>query len=443
MQDLFGERATAAIIMQIEAALARAQASLGVIPQAASATINEKAHPDFAPSEEIQKNIDTVGHPLVALLKTWSVALGDEAAAFLHYGATTPDIRLTTQVIQMRRAMERFCQHALSIESRLMMLARSHRSTPMMGRTVGRHALPITFGLKASTWMLENRRNIDRMEGWLARTNTGVLGGAVGTYAALGDRGFDVEALTMQELGLAPPEPADWKGTRDKHAEWGCIIAIMAKSQARMAQDIFLLQGDDFSELDEGNAEVGSSTMPHKSNPRKATAVIGLARQIAHESGVLLDWMVSIYERDQISNDSSLASMATNMDKLLVAADGLLAGLIVRPANMDRNLGRTGGLIMAERIMFALGQHIGKHKAHTVVREAAKRAATGDIGFREALLAQEQLASHVTEAELDELLDHRTYLGLAPQAVDRALEYVAGRRAEETTRTESRITTDK
>lgn len=434
MQDLFGERATAAIIMQIEAALARAQASLGVIPQAASATINEKAHPDFAPSEEIQKNIDTVGHPLVALLKTWSVALGDEAAAFLHYGATTPDIRLTTQVIQMRRAMERFCQHALSIESRLMMLARSHRSTPMMGRTVGRHALPITFGLKASTWMLENRRNIDRMEGWLARTNTGVLGGAVGTYAALGDRGFDVEALTMQELGLAPPEPADWKGTRDKHAEWGCIIAIMAKSQARMAQDIFLLQGDDFSELDEGNAEVGSSTMPHKSNPRKATAVIGLARQIAHESGVLLDWMVSIYERDQISNDSSLASMAASMDKLLVAADGLLAGLIVRPANMDRNLGRTGGLIMAERIMFALGQHIGKHKAHTVVREAAKRAARGDIGFREALLAQEQLASHVTEAELDELLDHRTYLGLAPQAVDRALEYITGRRAEETTR---------
>jgi adenylosuccinate lyase len=442
MHNLFGERATAAIIMQIEAALARAQARLGIIPQAAADAINEKAHPDFAPFEEIQKNMEIVGHPLVALLKTWSVALGDGAAAFLHYGATTPDIRLTTQVIQMRRAMERFRQRALSIESRLMGLARTHCSTPMMGRTVGRHALPITFGLKACTWMLENRRNIDRIDGWLARTNTGVLGGAVGTYAALGDHGFDVEALTMQELGLAQPEPADWKGTRDKHAEGGCLLAIMAKSQARMAQDIFLLQGDDFAELDEGNAEVGSSTMPHKSNPRKATAVIGLARQVAHESSVLLDWMVSIYERDQISNDSSLASIATNMDKLLVAADGLLAGLIVRPANMDRNLGRTGGLIMAERIMFALGQHIGKHKAHSIVRDAAKRAATGSIGFREALLTQEEISSHLSEPELDELLDHRTYLGLAPQAVDRALEHISRRRAEETMRDESRMAND-
>src|SRR5690606_11193101 len=196
---------------------------------------------------------------------------------------TTPDIRLTTQIIQMRRAMQRFCERALSPEARLMWLAQTHRSTPMMCRTVGRHALPITFGLKASTWMLENRRNVDRMQGWLTRTNTGVLGGAVGTYAALGDLGFEVEALTMDELGLGPPEPADWKGTRDKHAEWGCTLAIMAKSLARMAQDIFLLQGDDIAELDEGNTEVGSSTMPHKSNPRKATAVIGLARQVAHE----------------------------------------------------------------------------------------------------------------------------------------------------------------
>lgn len=428
MQDIFGERATTAIIMEIEAALARAQARLGIIPQAACDAINAKRHPDFAPAGEIEKNIEEFGHPLVSLLKTWSVALGDEAAAFLHFGATTPDIRLTTQIIQMRRAMLRFCDLTLQIESRLMEMARAHRATPMMGRTVGRHALPITFGLKASTWMLENRRNLDRMRGWLSRTNTGVLGGAVGTYAALGELGFDVEALTMQELGLAAPEPADWKGTRDKHAEWGSLIAITAKSQARMAQDIFLLQGDDFGELDEGNTEVGSSTMPHKSNPRKATAIIGLARQIAHESQVLLDWMVSIYERDQISNDSSLGSIATNMEKLLKAADGLLAGLTVHPENMDRNLGRTDGLIMAERVMFALGEHIGKHKAHTVVRAAAKQAAASGTRFRDALMREGEIAACMSADEIDALLDHRSYIGLAPQAVDRALDYIQSRR---------------
>lgn len=428
MDEVFGERATVATIMRIEAALARAQAGLGIIPQAAADRINETADPDFVPADDIQRNVAKVGHPLVALLTTWSAALGDDAA-FLHFGATTPDIRLTTQIIQMRQAMERFRSQALRIEALLMKFAKRYRTTPMVGRTVGRHALPITFGLKASTWMLENRRNIDRMDGWLARTGTGVLAGAVGTYAALGEAGFDVESATMSALGLGMPEPADWKGTRDKHAEWGCLLAITAKSLARMAQDIFLLQGDDFAELDEGNQEVGSSTMPHKSNPRKATAVIGLSRQVAHESAVLLDWMVSIYERDQISNDSSLASLARNMDALLSAAEGLLDGLVVHPENMARNLSRTGGLIMAERVMFALGPHIGKHRAHSVVREAAKRVHAENIGFREALLQDHaNVGANLSREDIDALLDHTTYLGLAPQAVDRALSHIESRR---------------
>jgi len=430
MDDIFGERATVATIMRIEAALARAQAGLGVIPAEAAAAIDRTARPEFAPAEAIAGNVQKVGHPLVALLAAWSDRLGDEAAAYLHYGATTPDIRLTTQVIQMRLAMQRYGERMLQIEGILMDMARTHRATPMMGRTVGRHALPITFGLKAATWMLENRRNLDRMQGWLRRTDTGVLAGAVGSYAALGDLGFEVECQTMAELGLGAPEPADWKGTRDKHAEWGCLIAVAAKSMARMAQDIFLMQGDDLAEVDEGNQEVGSSTMPHKSNPRKATAIIGLARQIAHESGVLLDWMVSIYERDQISNDSSLAAIAGNMDKLLQAATGLLAGLVVYPSNMDRNLGRTGGLIMAERVMFALGRHVGKHRAHALVREAAKRGREQGTGFRQALLDHAAIAPHLDAAQIDALLDHRTYLGLAPQAVDRALDDIARRRAQ-------------
>ena len=121
----------------------------------------------------------------------------------------------------------------------------------------------------------------------------------MGTYAALGDRGFEVEALTMQELGLAAPEPADWKGTRDKHAEWGCLIAIMAKSQARMAQDIFLLQGDDFGELDEGNTEVGSSTMPHKSNPVAAISAPKPAVRVS-------SWRTRIFEvRATLSSTAS------------------------------------------------------------------------------------------------------------------------------------------
>lgn len=431
MESIFGERATVATIMQIEAALARAQAQLGIIPAQAAHEITQKAQVEYAPRDRIDAYIEQVGHPLVATLKAWSEQLSESSAAFLHFGATTPDIRLTMQILQMRAATRHVLAAAHVLEDHMLRLAQAYQTTPMMGRTVGRHALPISFGLKVSTWMLENRRNIARLFAWLERTDSGVLAGAVGTYAALGEQGFEVEALTMQELGLGPAEAADWKGTRDKHAEWGSLLAIMSKSLARMAQDIFLLQGDDFAELDEANQEVGSSTMPHKSNPRKATAIIGLSRQIAHESAVLLDWMVSIYERDQISNDSSLANLARNMDKLLQAAEGLLATLRVYPQNMERNLQRTGGLIMAERVMFALGPYVGKHKAHGLVHEAAKKVLRQETDFRSALMEQHEVADYLGEQQIEALLDHKTYLGLAPQAVQRAIEYVYACRAKQ------------
>lgn len=429
MDSIFGERATVTTIMRIEAALATSQAKLGIIPESAAQTICAKAHAYFAPAAAIEKERARVGHPLVALLNTWSIALGDDAASYLHYGATTPDIRLTLQITQMRAVATQFIDQMKSIESDLMRLSQVHRATPMMGRTVGRHALPITFGLKTASWMAENRRNIERLKGWLLRTRTGVLAGAVGTYAGLGPQGFTVEDLTMETLGFGPPDAVDWKGTRDKHAEWGCMMAIAAKSMARMAQDIFLLQGDDFGELDEGNKEVGSSTMPHKSNPRKATAVIALSRTVTHEVGVIFDWMVSIYERDQISNDTILCSISTHMNDLLSAAKGLVESLVVRPKNMAQNLERTGGLIMAERVMFHLGQHTGKHKAHSLVREAALRARDTQIPFRQALLEHNSISPYITPAELDELLNPQTYLGLAPQAVDRALSFIAAARS--------------
>ena len=428
MESIFGERATVATVMRIEAALAEAQAELGIIPATAAQTIRAKAQPAFAPAALIESERRRVGHPLVAILAAWGQALGDEAAAYLHYGTTTPDIRLTQHLLQMRAATELLICRLNAVEIHLMRLSREHRATPMMGRTVGRHALPITFGMKTASWMAENRRNINRLKGWLDRTDSGVLAGAVGTYAALGEQGFEVERRVMQRLGLGEPDAADWKGTRDKHAEWGALLAIAAKSLARMAHEVFLLQGDDFRELDEANEEVGSSTMPLKANPRRATAVIALSRRVVHESGILYDWMISIHERDQINNEDTLARLAADMEKLVDAAESLLARLRVYPDNMRRNLHRTGGLIMAERVMFALGKAIGKQHAHGLVREAAQRSLQGEVGFREALLAHAGVTAHLDARALDELLDPTTYGGLGPQTVDRALAWVEAQR---------------
>lgn len=428
MEHIFNERATLALVMRIEAALAGAQATLGIIPANAARVIQEKARPELVPEGAIEEQRKRVGHPLVAILAAWSEVLGHDAASYLHYGTTTPDIRLTQHILQLRQVTILCIEKMRGIEQELLRLSVTYRATPMVGRTVGRHALPITFGLKTASWMAENRRNIERLQGWLSRTDTGVMSGAVGSYAALGDHGFEVESLAMRALGLGQPDAVDWKGTRDKHAEWGLLLSITAKSLARMAQEIFLLQGDDFQELDEANEEVGSSTMPHKSNPRRTTAVIALSRDVVNNSGVLLDWMVSIHERDQINNENVLQVISISMGKLLDNACALTERLIVYPQNMRRNMDRTNGLIMAERVMFKLGERMGKHLAHGLVREAALTAVRTGRPFRETLGSHPEIAAHMDIAEIDALLDPATYLGKAPEAVDRAVVWIKAAR---------------
>src|SRR5690606_36097903 len=145
----------------------------------------------------------------------------------------------------------------------LVPLAHQHRATPMIGRTVGRHALPITFGLKVCSWISENRRSIERLQSWINRSNTGMLTGAVGSYAALGQDALALEKDVLHEFGVGDPLPVDWKGSRDMHAEFGGLAAIVASTWRRIAQEIFLLQSDDIRELEDPSPFVGSSTMPH------------------------------------------------------------------------------------------------------------------------------------------------------------------------------------
>jgi adenylosuccinate lyase len=430
MAELFGRPHTQELLMRMEVALARVQARRGIIPAAAAEEIARTANLESVPTAAVADEQRKVGHPLVALLNVWAKVAKDGAGEWIHYGATTQDIYDSVQVFQARRAAIRMINSMRDTEEAMMRLAEAHRATPMIGRTVGRHALPITFGLKVSTWIGENRRNIERLKSWLGRTNAGMLSGAVGSYAALGADAFAIEAEVSREFGLAEPWPADWKGSKDMFAEYGTLLAITAKTWGKIAQEIFILQGDDLREVEDPSDAVGSSTMPHKVNPNRSRTVVMLSRVVPHQAEILLDWMVSIHERDQISNADTIGEISLSADRLQQAAVGLVQNLKVHPENMRRNLGRTNGLIMAEHAMFLLGEKIGKHTAHEEVRLAARAAWEKGRSLVDEIAARPTLAKHAAELDLANQLDPAKYIGLAPEAVDRVV--AATRRARET-----------
>jgi adenylosuccinate lyase len=426
--QLFSAEWHQTLCMRVEAALAAVQARRGIVPAAAAAEIARTASVEFVPVARVAVERERLGHTFVAIIEPWSEVLGD-AAEWLHFGATSADILDTVLVLQGREAMRLIGVQLRALEERLLELAREYRATVMIGRTVGRHALPITFGLKVAAWLGENRRNIDRLTAWRERTNTAALSGAVSSYASLGEDAFALEADFAGELGLGEPWPMDWKGSRDMFAEYAALLALAATTWTKIAQELFLLQGDDIREVEERSTGIGSSTMPHKINPLHSRTVMARAREVTSGAGVLLDWMVTIHERDQVSSADALGTVSTSLDRLLRAAQAMLASLVVNAGAMRANVGRTRGLIMAERAMFLLAPAIGKHTAHHEVRLAAAEAWKNGTTLVEELRRRPAIAGAAASLTIIDQLDPTAYVGLAPQAVDRTIAFITARRA--------------
>jgi adenylosuccinate lyase len=413
MRRLFSPASHQLQLMKIEVALARVQGRAGIIPVDAARRIEDTANLEAVPVAAVAGARARVGHPMVALLEAWNEALTDRSGEWLHFGATTQDIEDTAAIIELQAAGVLLLERLKRIEDRLLETALAHAATPMIGRTVGRHALPITFGLKVSRWAAENRRGMQRLASWLGRNRTGMLSGAVGSYASMGENARILEAAFMAELGLAEPQMADWKGSKDMFAEFGADLAILATTWRKIAQEVFLLQGDDFEELEEKSDAVGSSTMPHKHNPRHCRRVVSLARLVPRQSEVLLDWMVSIFERDQISSVETLAEICITFDDLLAAAESMLLALEVKPDNMRQNLHRSGDLVMAEHAMFLLAPLLGKHSSHTIVRRAVAQAVERRTTLAHAICDMPDAKEAASRLDLSSELDPERYIGLS------------------------------
>jgi adenylosuccinate lyase len=418
-------------ILDIEAAIAKAQAVHGVIPMSAADHIAEKADVKYIPLAALAAEYKKTNHRMVALLNVWSESLDTEAANYLHYGVTTVDIYSTVTVLQVKDSILLLIEDMREIERALLDLAEAQRDTVMIGRTIGQHALPITFGKKVSVWAAQNRRNIDRLKEVLARVETrGVLKGAVGTHLGLGPKGRLIERDVSGVLGLSDPEPADWQGSRDVFAEYGQVLALISKSYGAIGAETFRLMGTDIGELSERQPDtnIGSSTMPHKQNPRMPERLIAHSRKIPRLAEILLDDVENSFERDNTSGPNRIVEeISLEADRMMRDTLKMIEVIVVNDSRMLENVNQTDGMVMAQRLVLFLSPTIPKSEAEDHIRRAAQLSIARDISFREALLQDPVISPHL-EAHLDELLDPKGYLGLSAQQVDETVQFIMDRR---------------
>lgn len=425
VRDLFAYEAQTQIILDVEAAMARAQAAHNVIPQEAARDITQNARIALIPQEQFEKEYATVRHRMVALLNVWRRRLGPSGDQYVHYGATTVDIYGTATIIQVDQAIEVLDACLAATIDTMASLAQSHVSTPMIGRTLGQHAQPITFGKKVSVWVGEYSRHRARLADLRGRIRrSAILKGAVGNYSGLGERAIAVEQSFADELGLDAPYPSDWSGTRDVLAEYGLVLGLIARSHQRIGQELFLLQGTDIGEVREQRRAgvVGSSSMPHKRNPRAPERLVHAGRTIPRLAEVLSDDVVNLFERD---NTSRLTPVIEDISVQSVSAartlNGLLGGLEVDTAQMLANIGRTRGFAMSQRVAFALSKHMPREEAEALVKRVIANAMADDLDFAPALAGFSAVIPHLDRASIDRLLDPAHIDAPAIEQIERIL----------------------
>ncbi|MFC7476730.1 3-carboxy-cis,cis-muconate cycloisomerase [Dankookia sp. GCM10030260] len=425
MRAVMGERAYLARMLEVEAALARAQARLGIVPEAAAQAITAAAEVDRLDLPALAAATRNTGYPVVGLVKQLSALAGAEAGRWTHWGATTQDIMDSAVVLQVKAGLDLIGAELEAVIAGLARMAKAHRSTVMAGRTHLQHALPVTFGYKAAVWLSPLITMRERLAQLRPRVERVQFGGAAGTLASLGDQGLAVQAELAKELGLAVPD-IPWHVARDGIVEAVSFLGLVTGALSKLATDVILLMQTEVAEVAEPHQEGrgGSSTMPQKRNPISCEYIVAQSRGVH----ALVPQMLAAMAQDQERGTGPWQAEALAVGQAFTLAHGALAcarvlaeGLTVDAARMRRNLDSTGGLIVAEAVMMGLAPVMGRGEAHHVVHHACDVALAEGIPLAEALLRDRQVAGKLTAAEVARLTDPSGYLGAAEAFVDRVV----------------------
>ncbi|MFC0225491.1 adenylosuccinate lyase [Serratia aquatilis] len=409
--------------LDVERTLAATQAQLGIIPHEAAQEIARVARVELFDLDRLGQESVATGHILVPTIRALAKSCSGEWGEYVHYGVTTQDILDTGLILQIKEAWVQVLSRLHSIRNQLLTLALRHKHTPMVARTHGQQALPTTFGYKVAVWIDEIDRHLARFDEAYARVMVGNLTGAVGTMAAFGARGFEIQKQTLARLGLNVPLTS-WHSARDRVLEAAWLMVQTSLTLGRIANEIYHLQRTEIDEVREGvrPGQVGSSTMPHKQNPSTVDLISALSRLVRAQMVALTDAAFQLHERDGTAwriEWAALPELFIYTGALLCRMDEMLmVGLEIREDRMRSNLDLLGGLILSERIMLALASQFGKQTAHDLVHELSLEAQRSNISFRAALLKDPRLRGCFTQQALDELLNPVTYVGLAADMVD-------------------------
>jgi 3-carboxy-cis,cis-muconate cycloisomerase len=425
MRQVFSDENRTACYLAIEAALARVQGRLGIIPGEAAREIDAKCKIESIDFAKLKATTERIGYPILGVVQQIVAFCDKGLGEWCHWGATTQDITDTATIMQIRQALDLVEADMERVAAALASLARRYRDTAMAGRSNLQQAVPLTFGFKCACLLAAMQRHRARLKELRPRVLVGEFAGAVGTLASLGKDGLKVQEGLMAELKLGQPEIA-WHTVRDRIGEVGCFLGLLTGTLGKISMDVKLLMQTEIAEVFEPFHEGrgSSSTMPQKRNPIAALYIHSTAALVRQHTAALLEAAVADHERS--TGPWEIEWIALPEIFLLSAGTlrqtrDVVEGLQVDAARMRANLDLTGGAIVSEQVMMGLGPHLGRQRAHDLVYDICREAATSGKPLVDLLAADKEISTHVSRKELEAMCDPANYLGLAGEMVDRVL----------------------
>jgi len=419
--------------LDVEVALAQAEAEIGMIPAAAAEEIERKARLELLDVDRIIEGLRVTGHGLVPLIWDLDRICDGDAGGFVHWGATTQNITQTGTVLQVQKAHAIILDQIRALLGRLADLAERTKDDALPGRTHGQHAVPSTFGAKVAVWIDELCRHVERLRQAEPRVFVAMLGGGAGTAASFEGHGQQLQTRMGELLGLGSM-PLPGRTILDHLVEYVTILAMVDTTCGRVAREIRELMKEEFGEVEEPvpPGSVGSSTMPQKRNPKLCQDIMADETHVRSLVPLAMESMLSDHEADgsrAVMLSRALTPAIEITGDILVRMNVLFEGLRVFPERMRQNLDLSGGLIMSESLMLTLGRELGRQRAHDAVYEAAQEAAVSGASFAALLAARPEVQGHLDAARIEELLDPVAYTGdsalQATQQAARAREVAA------------------
>ncbi|KIX03014.1 3-carboxy-cis,cis-muconate cycloisomerase [Rhinocladiella mackenziei CBS 650.93] len=430
IRGVFSDEAYVRRMVEVEAALARAQSQIGVIPVDVGQVIARSLINTPIDFDRLSNETDIVGYPVLPLVRQLVEKTPPDTAKYIHWGATTQDIMDNAAMLQMRDGLQIVKHHLNELTAILRHLSQKYRDTPMAGRTHLQHALPATFGYKCAVYLSSILRHSERLPEIEKRCLLVQFGGAVGTLASLGSdhTGLRVREHLARELGLMNPS-ITWHAARDNVAEIVNFLALVGGSLGKIAYDLILMSSNELGEVSEPFVphRGASSTMPQKRNPISSEVILAASKLLRANAGLVLDAMVADFER--ASGPWHLEWVAVPEAFVLVVGalhqtNFALNGLVVNTGAMMKNLLSTQGLIVGEAVMMSLAPYVGRQQAHDLVYEACKQSIESDRPLLDILKERSAITDQVHEGKLKELCDPANYLGASQLMVDEVLNTI-------------------